>query len=338
MQAPSHCEILSSNTNTSAKRVALSAVVVALVVMGITVGVFWPDLAFWLELRAPTVVDGIEYSLVAEKRTYLVGEPFRFSLRARNVSDTTKTLPASLNDWYEIERFGAADRLDAGWSLRVGRAPTVSSIAPGGTKILQLSAATKWRASRGCQNVGISLWQYSYFGPNSGDPLWSTVPIRIRCIQQPLRFPPETPGRVKLAMAELYDSAPVAKSESVGDTQIDYNDPMHKVGALGVEVVEALLANLQNYRLQPVVLQLLGDLQATAAVPQLIELLSMDGGDVDRFHETLVLATLARITQHPEGSRFRRRASELRVRKAAAVAYEEWWNTFRALTESAASS
>lgn len=310
---------------------ALAAVITALVVTVITVGLFSPDLALWLEWRSPTVVDGIEYTLIPDKRTYFVGEPFRFSLRACNVSDTSRVPPEDLDSSYRLKVLGAKE-LDVERHFAARLSPELKSLAPGEAETVRLSSVP-FQAGR---QVGIALWQYTFL---DATPRWSTTPVRIRCVVQPLRFPPGTTGSVAGALAELYDSPMLDISPDVrpGVVEISYTDAMQKIKDLGRVAAEALVANVGNYRVQLSVLQLLGDLRVTAAVPQLVTMLST-GDKLDSFRDALVLTVLGRITEHPQGDSFSKRVFDLQARREAVAAYQAWWESHQSRASGATAS
>jgi hypothetical protein len=139
----------------------------------------------------------------------------------------------------------------------------------------------------------------------------------------PVKIPNGTEGGVAAALRELHrcpDSG--FESSRPGWSSVRYNEAMEDLKRFGQAAAPALLANIDNYRIQLAVIQVLGDLRVEEAVPELVERLWME----DCFHDSLIVAKLANITGHPEGYGFHRRWFDEAVRVKPVATYKQWWN------------
>jgi hypothetical protein len=195
-------------------------------------------------------------------------------------------------------------------------------LLPGASRTIDLPR----RLEDYCSTPGPHELQYRYFGTHSdGGPKWTTPPISIECVEQPLVIPEGTDDRVKACLRKLRDSREFGISSCrPGWTAIDYTEPMKQFSALGQLAVPTLLANLNNYAIEMPVIQLLGDMKVKQAVPLLLDRLWME----DDPHDSLIIAKVAEITGHPDGYRFHRCWFDKQVQEAAVKAYRDWWGKY----------
>ena len=107
-----------------------------------------------------------------------------------------------------------------------------------------------------------------------------------------------------------------------GGIRIGHTPEMDYLVAIGDETIPLLVANLKNanpnFRLQ--VIEMLGMLNAKAAVPSLLETLTYR----DDFQDNLVVAKLSSITRHPDGYKFLRRWFDKSVQDEAVASFRDW--------------
>lgn len=137
----------------------------------------------------------------------------------------------------------------------------------------------------------------------------------------PVVIPEATSVRVAQALRDLRASPSGAfSSQRPGWTSVGENEPMRELRECGDEAVSAILANLGNFWIRMELIQVLGKLKAKQSVGPLLDLLWME----DCFHDMLIVAVLAEITEHKDGYSFHRRWFDPVVRKAAVAAYKDW--------------
>ena len=260
----------------------------------------------------------ISYTLRSETKTYFVGQPFRLTLHVKNLSQSKRILPPVLNAGYRIGVRGPGDS-EHHQVFGVLEVEENRDLLPGASRAIELPRSLRDR----CFTPGTNELQYCYFGTQSkGGPKWVTPPITITCLEQPLVIPKGTDERVKAALRKLKDSPKVGISSGrPGWTAVSYTEPMKQLSALGKLAVPALLANVNNYAIGMPIIQLLGDMKVKQAVPLLLDRLWMQDGP----HDSLIIATLAEITEHPDGYRFHRHWFDKKTQEAAVRAYRDWW-------------
>jgi hypothetical protein len=155
-----------------------------------------------------------------------------------------------------------------------------------------------------------------------------------------LRIPRGTPPKLAAAIRDAWaDPSLSGRISRPGWADLEYSEPMERIVAFKQQAVPVLLANLDNREFRPKVIQMLGDLKATTAVPALVDQLEKlagpefdDGerGDLDRVAQSMLLAKLAEITNHPDGYDFYRRGFDERVRRAAVEEYRQWYRDHQA--------
>lgn len=140
-------------------------------------------------------------------------------------------------------------------------------------------------------------------------------------ITRPPYFPTGTPENVRVAILDAY-TTPITefKSRRPGWAYVAYTAPMKELHSIGDDAVPAMIANLRTPELEFQFTQVLGDLQAEAAVPVLLDRLHME----DDFHDHLAIAKLADITEIPDGYRFYRTWFRKDVQEEAVTAYRAW--------------
>ena len=146
-------------------------------------------------------------------------------------------------------------------------------------------------------------------------------------VREPFQFRlhVENPSGSRQELPRVLDAGYELHVRGPGWSSVEYSEPMTQLLALGKIAVPALLANLTNYAVEVPVIQLLGDLKVTEAVPLLLDRLWMR----DDPHDSLIIARLAEITEHPDGYGFHRRWFDERTQQAAVRAYRDWWAKYQ---------
>lgn len=269
--------------------------------------------------KPTTVINGCSYRLVSKTNTYFVGESFRLALHIKNHSNSKQELPPVLNVGYELRIQGPGGNEDrkGSWSVQMPKEDL--NLLPGGSRIIELPR----NSDDCCLTAGSHEVRYCYFGASSGGaPQWETAPIAVECIAQPLVIPEGTDDRVEMALRKLQDSPSSGISSArPGWSSATYSAPMKELAALGSKAIPALLANLHVCSLELSIVQLLGDLKVKEAVPLLLDRLWME----DNSHDSLIIAKLAEITDHPDGYGFHRRWFDEGTQRTAVKAYRDWW-------------
>lgn len=151
-----------------------------------------------------------------------------------------------------------------------------------------------------------------------------------------LQIPRGTPPKLAAAFRDAWVTPPPGYiAMRPGWASVEYSEPMQRIVAFKQEAVPVLVANLEGEEFRLQVIQMLGDLKATAAVPALVDRLEdlergpefddLERDNLDEFTQSLLLAKLADITDHPEGGRFYRHGFSSGVRQQAVAAYRQWF-------------
>lgn len=265
--------------------------------------------------------DGLAYRLRTLKDVYFEYEPLDLTLIATNPS--LKALPMPLTDsGGTVIIHKITDNDEVAWKPReVAQGIVGEDVMPGEVVDIRL---TDRQGLIHLSAPGTWVVQYRFFhnGGRNNRLYVSTENIFLQCAPQPLSLPADTPKPVADAMTELL-SAPAWDfiSHRPAWTQVNYSEPMRKIAALGPAALPALLANINHYKIQPAVIQILADMKAAPAVPKLLGLLAMD----DRLLDSLALTALAKITENPKGFDYYTHWSDGEVQKQALAAYRLWW-------------
>jgi hypothetical protein len=257
--------------------------------------------------------------LQSAKDIYGEYEPLDLLLVTQN--NTSKPKPLGLQDrggylvLHEI-----TDNDQALWRpIPVDQDVVAQQVMPGETVDLRIAAGAGAVLTR----PGTWVVSYRYY-PEAGGRrrvAFATQDIFVRCAPQPVALPQGAPADVADAMKALaLAPAHEYSSRFPAWTRVHYSEPMNRLLAMGPRVAPALLVNLNNYRLRPAVIQLLGDLRYAPAAPYLLALLQMNDSTQDR----LVLSALATLTEHPRRLDFYSRWSEPEIKEEALRAYREW--------------
>ncbi len=266
--------------------------------------------------------EGLVYRLRALKDVYYEYEPLELTLIVTNAGLKAAPMPLTEEGGTVIVR-KMTDNDELSWKPRpVTQAVAGEDVMPGEIVDIRLtdrqgqvhmSATGSWAVQYRCQGEG---------GPKRRIYV-STSDLLLQCAPQPLVIPADTPKPVADALNELM-AAPARDfiSRRPAWTQVNYSQPMTKLKSLGEAAVPALLANLNHYKIQPAVIQILSDLKCRQAVPRLLNMLQMD----DRLSDAQILTALHTITECPKGfDYYTNWLHDAEMQKQAVAWYRNWW-------------
>jgi hypothetical protein len=136
-----------------------------------------------------------------------------------------------------------------------------------------------------------------------------------------LHFPRNTPIELQQAVIDACNTPAEWRASRPGWANAEYTEPMTRIAAFKDQAVLVLIANIDHPAIKLQVIQLLGDLRATQAVPLLLDRLEMD----DSANDWFIIAKLAEITNHPKGYGYYRRWFDKKVQDKAVAEYRQWW-------------
>ncbi|NLW86083.1 MAG: hypothetical protein GXY38_04350 [Planctomycetes bacterium] len=263
---------------------------------------------------------GLEYRLHSVRDEYFEYQPLDLVLVIQNSPDRERALPVADEGGKVLIR-KCLDNDPVGWEFR----PVTISGAPQALAAGQTLYARLGDPTGHVRLPGVGQWIVSYdfheADAPKAPPVVSTRGLYLRAVKQPLVIPVSTPQVVQELLTELSASPPrIFVSNFPAWTEMVVTPTMQAIEAQGDAAVDALLANLEHYALQPLIIQMLADMRAERATPYLEALLLKRGQGLQV--ERLIITALGRITRNPEVFNIYSRWPHEEARKQAAEVFD----------------